>query len=182
MNRSKVRAFATIDAMVLIAAIGIGLAVIRLFSPAYYVWPHTPIPPPTWVEWSAFVIPAWAFYTMPVPAVLTLSVLALRARRPVSPVRLTFGDAGVVAALGASVAITAGVVYFVLDLRITSWHETPFEYATYSAGVAVAAAWAGLAATGSWRSQRDWIDLLGRILGCYWMLLVPVVMCRCFAR
>ena len=37
------------------------------------------------------------------------------------------------------------------------------------AGSAVAAAWLGVALAGRWRRPEDWIDRLGRILGCGWI-------------
>ena len=37
------------------------------------------------------------------------------------------------------------------------------------AGLAVAAAWLGVALAGRWRRPEDWIDRLGRILGWGWI-------------
>ena len=46
-----------VDAMILVAATGAGLAVVRTWAPSYYAWSYKPAPPPTWLEWSAFVLP-----------------------------------------------------------------------------------------------------------------------------
>jgi hypothetical protein len=177
----KPRNLTLIDAMILVAAIGIGLAVIRTWSPPHYTWQYTPIPPPTWLEWSSFVLSAWAFYLAPMPAVFSLAVLILRALHPRPPLRAAFAQAGSAAALGSAVAIASGVAFFLLDLRNPSGHELPFEYTTYSAGVAVAGVWVVLASAGIWRPHRDWVDVLGRVLGVYWILMIPVVLLRTFS-
>jgi hypothetical protein len=182
LENTKPRRLTLVDAMILVAATGIGLAVIRTWSPEYYTEQHTPIPPATWLEWSSFVVSAWAFYLAPIPAAWSLAVLILRALHPRPPLRAAFAHAGSAAALGSAVAIASGVTYFLLDLRNPSWHDLPFEYTTYSAGIAVAAVWVVLASAGTWRPHRDWVDVLGRALGVYWILMVPVVLLRSFSR
>lgn len=182
MESPKPRRLTLVDAMILVAATGIGLAVIRMWSPAFYTWQYTPIPAPTWLEWSSFVLSAWAFYLAPMPAVWSLAVLILRTLHPRPPLRAAFARAGSAAMLAAAVAIASGVAFLLLDLRNPSWHEMPFEYTTYSAGIAVAAVWVVLAAAGIWRAHRDWVDVLGRALGVYWILMIPVVLFRSFSR
>ena len=38
----------------------------------------------------------------------------------------------------------------------------------------VAGAWLTLAASGHWRSERSWIDRLGRALGTYWLAYIGI--------
>ena len=181
MESSPARKPTLVDAMILVAATGIGLAVIREWSPRYYTWPYSPIPPPTWLQWSVVVLSHWAFYVVPMPAAWCLAVLILRALGPRPPLRAAFAQAGSAAALGSGVATAAGVCHFLLHLKNASWHDLPFEYTTYSEGIAVIAVWVMLALTGTWRARHDWVDLLGRVLGCYWILMFPVVWFRTFA-
>jgi hypothetical protein len=39
--------------------------------------------------------------------------------------------------------------------------------------MAVAAAWLLLAASGRWRSEPGWLDGLGRVLGTFWIAIIP---------
>src|SRR5262249_47713197 len=39
-------------------------------------------------------------------------------------------------------------------------------------GAAVLGAWATLLASGRWRCEASWIERLGRVLGCFWIMLV----------
>ena len=171
-----------VDAMILVAATGVGLAFIRAWSPVFYTFPYTPIPPPTWIEWSSFVVPAWAFYLMPLPAAWSLATVAIRSLHPRPPLRLAMIQAGSAAMISASLAIALGLLYLLTDSRLRSWHLGPFEYATYSAGVAVGAVWVVLASGGIWKAERTWVDRLGRVLGVYWLMMIPLVLIRPFSR
>lgn len=181
METRKPRTFTMVDAMVLITATALGFGAIRAWSPKFYTYQYTPIPPPTWVEWGSFKTSAWAFYLMPMPAALTFATLVLRSLKPRPPLRVAFSRGGSAAVIAATTAISLGFAYLMLDRRRPSWHEMPFEYTTYSAGVAVGAVWAVLAAAGLWTTERDWVDRFGRILGTYWLAMVPVVLFRTFS-
>ena len=41
-------------------------------------------------------------------------------------------------------------------------------------GIAIAACWVLLFPGGRWRTERSWIDLLGRILGVYWLAMIVI--------
>ena len=45
-------------------------------------------------------------------------------------------------------------------------------------GLAVAAAWVGLALSGRWRHRVDWLDEFGRALGVFWIVAGMVWACR----
>jgi hypothetical protein len=88
--------------------------------------------------------------------------LILRARQPRPPVRDLLRQPGTVAGL----AVVFGFVW------VTGWlHRLFFGRLTdaivpaIAAGATVALAWAGLALTRSWESERSWVDRLGRLLG-----------------
>jgi hypothetical protein len=176
------RVFTLLDAMVFVAATAVGLAVIRTCSPVYYTWQYTPIPPPTWVNWSSVVFSHWSFYLSPLPAAWALAVLILRLRAPRPTLHRVFRQPGLVASCAVVLCVLAGVAHYLADLHRPSYHEWPFEYTTYSAGCAVGAVWLVLWLGGRWRAERSWIDRLGRGLGAYWISMVPLVIFCSFVQ
>jgi hypothetical protein len=177
-----VRRFSVLDAMILVAATAVGFAGIRAFSPAFYSYQYTPIPPPPWLNWSAVVLSNWAFYLSPLPAAWTLAALVLRLRPPRPPLRRLMRQPGAVAVFAAMMLILVGVIHYLLDLHNPSLHGVPFEYTSFSLGCGVGAAWWILALSMRWRAERSWIDRLGRVLGAYWIVMVPVILFRTYGQ
>jgi len=164
--------------MILVAATAGGLGGIRTCSPEFYTYQYTPIPPPQWLNWSAITFPHWAFYVSPLPMAWTLAALVLRLRSPRPSMRRLMHQPGAVASTAATMMILIGAIHYLLDLHKASWHETPFEYTVFSLGCGVGAAWLILALGMCWRAERSCIDRLGRVLGVYWIAMVPLVLFR----
>ena len=176
------RRFSVLDAMILVAATALGFGGIRTYSPAFYSYPYTPIPPPSWLSWSAVVLSNWAFYLSPLPAAWTLAALVLRIR-PLRPsMRRLMRQPGTVALLAATILIPLGVVHYLLDLHSSSWHDVPFQYTSFSLGCGVGTAWLMLALSMRWRAERSWIDRLGRVLGAYWIGMVALILFRTYGQ
>jgi hypothetical protein len=55
----------------------------------------------------------------------------------------------------------------------TIYNSAYFAVSAFAISVAVAAAWLLLAVGGHWRSEPHWLDRLGRILGIYWIAIIP---------
>lgn len=173
-----------VDAMILVAATGAGLAIVRAWAPSYHAWSYDPTPPPTWLEWAAFVLPSWADYLAPIPAAWTLATLTLGLLRPRPPFRTTCLQFGKSAVVAATVAIALNFVYLILHVWTmrSAYHEMAFVYTTHSAGVAVGAVWLVLALGGVGKAEPTWIDRWGRALGVYWLLMMPLQVLSLFVR
>jgi hypothetical protein len=177
-----VRRFSVLDAMILVAATALGLGGIRGCSPEFYSYQYTPIPSPPWLRWLAVVLSNWAFYLSPLPAAWTLAALVLRLRSPRPPLRRLMRQPGTVAGVAATILILIGVVHYLLDLHNPSLHDVPFEYTSFSLGSGVVAAWSVLALSMRWRAERSWIDRLGRVMGAYWIGMVPLMIFNTYVQ
>jgi hypothetical protein len=112
----------------------------------------------------------------------------LRLRDPWPRRRRSFGQPGIVACLaawagaawgGLAMVITFGLSQTQPGVNVTNWgsmgafRSWACEFLALQmmgmAGLAVAAAWLGVALAGRWRRPEDWIDRLGRILGWGWI-------------
>jgi hypothetical protein len=177
-----VRRFSVLDAMILIASTAVGFAGIRACSPAFYSYQYTPMTPPPWLNWLAVVLSNWAFYLSPLPAAWTLAALVLRLRSPRPPMRRLMRQPGAVAVFAATMLILIGVVHYLLDLHNPSSHDVPFQYTSFSLGCGVGSAWWILVLGMRWRAERSWIDRLGRVLGAYWVGMVPLILFRTYGQ
>ncbi len=178
-----IRRFSVLDAMILVAATAVGFAGIRGCSPEYYTWPYTPIPPLPWLNRSAVTLAHWAFYVSPLPAAWTFTALVPRLRSPRPSMPRLMRQPGAVASSAATMLILMGAIHYLVDLRNTaSWHDTPIELTVFSLGCGVASAWLILALGRHWRAEPSWIDRLGRVLGVYRIVMVPIMILRTFGQ
>jgi hypothetical protein len=187
VTRQPERRFSLLDAMILIAATAVGLAIARRWTQLadvtrLFLSPDEG-PLPVLASLTRRIVLSW-----PVVAMWTLALVALRLRRPRPRGRRLFAPAGVVACLVA--AVVMGLEFAqVVFIETEDWIQYPhprhtaarwgeFEYraihttATTSIGMAVAAAWVALALARRWRSERSWIDGAGRVVGSLWILLL----------
>ncbi len=211
MTAQPVREFTLVDAMILIAAVAVGFAGIRAegtdhyhLRPAYALNPlshrtfvgggsfggNVGLPseqlPPQWLSlvfhWSGIVKQA-----APVVAVLSLSLIVIRFRRPRPRFRRLIRQPGLVAGLAmlAVLGINAllGSVQILLAATDQSKMTDPKFYANFSflacqmlrpgmVGMAVLAAWLVLKVSGRWRREPGWVDSAGLALGWVWVGLL----------
>jgi hypothetical protein len=176
------------DAMILIAASGAGLAVFQLVSKGVLGGPY---------QWSRLIVRPLGGWTpgqalvrlvellgpsLPFAAAWTCVIPLLRLRAPRPSIRRVLRQPGTVACLasiiGALWATTAlletlGVLVVTRGRQIGDGWLFHFvvEEIFPDMGLAVAAAWFGQAIAGRWRPVPDWVDRLGRVLGCYWIIV-----------
>ena len=172
-SRHSGRRFSLLDAMVLIAATAAGLALDRV------VWSDAPV-------WN---VAAWkdcrdlaangVVLSVPVAAMWTIATLALHLCPPRDRVRLLLRRLG----MSACCAATCGLVLGGGLAICAMWRGT----ATFSsnlvlgfglpmmAGSAVTAVWTLSLLAGGYRAASDWIDRLGRLIGLYWVMSIPVL-------
>ena len=176
MSPSTSRKFTVLDAMVLIVAVAIGLALIRIL-----LWDEGGVP--SWSE-GLFVDAYW-LNEMFVPIAFTVSVaLTLRRmRRPRPRLRRVFRLPG--AACSMTVAIFIVSLLFILLGLLGPDYLDPrmriddrpgaafFGLLAFSAfllpGVLIVAVWMILWPNGCWRSEMSWVDRARRVLGIYFI-------------
>lgn len=194
-NTRQQRRFTLADAMALVAAVAVGLALSRVWtrfeherimctSPlASYTGPLVRLSPVTF----------WAVQYWPVVAALSPTLLALRTRRPRPTWRRLFAPPGVTAYAAATIAIALEGLTNVLWILCRSFSSFPWEgikldrisvlhltlatinaLSSMTAGIAVAAAWGSTALFGRWRPESSWIDRAGRVVGLFSLELIPI--------
>lgn len=170
-----------VDGMILVAATALAFAVARpalLGRPAPLVIVLAVVPS---------LLIAW-----------TLAVLALRLRQPRPSLRALMRQPGFTAIAAASAALAVAAVPFAAVLVYRWFHPVPtirvftidrwvairrstvewlpivLVHSAAFVGPAVAGGWLHLAASGRRRTERGWIDPLGRFLGAIWVAAAGV--------
>jgi hypothetical protein len=172
------RRFTLVDAMVLIAASGIGFVMVREYLDHLY-GRHVALTPPHnfqidyWWRYATFLVRIFA--PLATSLSLALWVPRLKSPRP-GRVRLLM-QPGMI----ASTAVVVGTILFLIKVLTNAvflhWSATGVSrlqdlwliHLPYS-GELVAVTWILLLATGRWRSESSWIDRAGRVLGVYWIV------------
>ena len=152
------------DAMILVAASALGLALARMYLPRFFPsfggvafgqligstpWSATLSRSDVLVTILVMVLGASILFTL----CGTLAFLIVRLRRPRPPLRDVALQPGVVACWAILIA-------FCVEQVAPSLLVYP---------VAIPLAWAALAMSGRWRPEPGWIDRLGRLLGICWI-------------
>ncbi|MFI5457030.1 MAG: hypothetical protein ACHRXM_16415 [Isosphaerales bacterium] len=178
MHTSIPRKFTLVDAMVLIAAVGVGFVLIReyldnpLVRRVLWLVSH---------DWALSTL--WRLGTVlsgmlaPLAVALSLALWILRFRQPRPVLRRVFRQPGMVACSAAVIETSM----FVLKALFSEYYL--FQKAGMMPqlthlwiirlpwnGEVVAVAWMLLWLSGSWRSEPSWIDRAGRVLGVYWVV------------
>jgi hypothetical protein len=198
------RRFTLLDAMVLIAATALALAIARQYTIAVLSIDLGPLG-----LFSKIVLTSYlslvAIMPFPLAWSLALFVLGLwRTRRPRG--ELT-SEPGIVASGAVALVVLirfAGFLSLLLRtiykskaysiLHLTIWESLTipfnrlakgwitaiadysgpyFSTTAFGASSAVAVAWLLLVASDRWRPQRHWLDRAGRLLGAFWIAIIP---------
>jgi hypothetical protein len=181
--RTERRHFLISDALILIAAFGAGMgwmfALIRSPDPRLELFFDLSS---TWrLLWSV-AIDAYSI-GVPIMAMLTLGILAVRLRRPRPILRHLRREPGVVACLAATVGWWAQTIWITIVKLAEcarggsseTWADTARYYLMglpeFDVGLYVGIAWATQWFTGNWRPTNSWADRLGRAAGVIWILI-----------
>ncbi len=196
------RRFRVSDAMVLITATAVGLAVFKAYYGVTWVYWGPPFGFATrfigWVNglWSCLVLAS------PFAMAWTLAIFGLRLGRPRPRWRRLIRQPGFVAGLMAATVLVFRLSGFATmywrvgsDPALAVWNprldrpkgcivagnpgllafDTDHFLGTMAMiGLAVALTWMLMLACGRWRPERSWIDRAGRVLGWFWIATLPL--------
>ena len=194
MGSQHGRRFRVSDAMILIAVMAVGLALMRRFSPEEYLIPYQPgldvmnqdptaqLSPKLWANWALTTIIHRSCYAYPLVGIMTLAVLALRFRHPRPRLGRLMRQPGTVAGLAAATGLGTAVCEQILfSLKSNIYTYDPYFLPWYVIGHAVGTSWIILALGGRWRPESSWIDRAGCVLGVLWASMVPLSVLRSLA-
>jgi hypothetical protein len=191
-ERDGVRRFTISDGMILVAALGVGLAWTAKLVP--YMFKASPVGGGIGVPQLAGWEPLFkaTILAMPTLMVLTLTMPILRFRGPRPPWRRLAGQPGVTATLAGLLTIFACAGLYFGTAAVYSRPVLPNWRAMLTVeffvemvevlmiaapliGLAVASAWASLLWQRRWRCEASWVDRLGRAVGVGWVGMIPVM-------
>jgi hypothetical protein len=181
--KADCRPFRLSDAMILIAAVGVGTAwlvsVIHTHDERGYI-PESfdASTPMNLLRSLAYGVRG---YLPPILAWLSVGITVIRLRRPRPGVRRIGRRPGAVACLVALASWWLGAIWSTItgicqrieadrlgDWAASVWFELT-DYPTPAAGLCVAASWSALWLAGAWRPCPCWIDRIGRAVGSAWV-------------
>ena len=169
------------DAMILMVALAVGLAVARIPLSHIGQWFAliTPTRQPFWMDWwteiagrrggfrfLVFQGCVQLLYCFIVP--LTPALMVARLRRPRPPLRRVAFQPGFVA-----LSLTAIIGLIDVDLTFFALVAFPPMVEMVLPGAAVLASWMILVALGRWHPEAGWIDRSGRLVGAFWLAMIP---------
>jgi hypothetical protein len=168
----KSRPFSLSDAMSLIIALALGLAVAR---PAIALIENAVrlVPQNHFRTMAGAIQLAWILNTIVLSFLFFLlpTFLILRLKRPRAPLRSIIGQPGF-AACAVSVAVVLALLP--IELLPAGLARQIMEItAPVLMTTAAPLAWLSLIATRRWDPEPSWIDRLGRIFGGLWMVAFP---------
>ena len=178
------RKFTVLDALLLIAAVAIGLAWTKYYNDCKNEYDSTYIEGerPPYVRGIEAVLSCTIGLSHCV-AVVTIVLLLLRFFGPRVRFRRLVCQPGVVAGGAVLLAVLVGMIdpaVYRIRTNFTDFNYANVcnlsDYFTLSSGnasLAVASAWILLGASGRWRGGNDWIDRFGLALGLFWLVIGP---------
>lgn len=195
-DRTGSRRPTLLDGMILVAATAVGLALAREetgWTLRHYLMPWRAIP----LEWVGTAVYDLVLATLPLPAAWSAGLLLIRLIGPRPALRRLTVQPGAVALLAVGLALASRLAGLaVLTARVwlagpspgiqgSLWSIPRLSLAIVdsvhvssgwarSLSVAVLVAWSLLALGGRWRPEPSWIDRAGRLLGAYWVAVVPI--------
>lgn len=169
-SRRPLRPFSISDGMLVVAAVGGGIALTDLWQR------ELAEELPTFITnggWSTANRTRFAGYAISALIPASLAVLALRLRRPRPRIWLMARQPGTIACLSSTLAIVAETVAAPLNLRTMGGLTSPLLVAAWywppSVCAVVLASWLILALSRRWRSHGDWVDRAGMLVGVGWI-------------
>lgn len=185
MPRTTPRPFNLGDLMALVATVAVGFALQRWVTASIH---HGLSMQPANSRWSTVYLGSWVdILCLGKPSqyawAATLGLVACRWRRPRPPARRLLRQPGAVACLAVVAATPLGFALYWAqvglhvadpDSPLFLRNNLAWDAAARWAAPAVVGSWVALALGGRWSPERSWLDRAGRILGCFWMIHLPI--------
>ncbi len=193
MAPKRCRAFTLLDLLLLIAAVGLGLAWTRHYQHTEQGFESYPVPDEVggfvparfFPNYRLAVILWWIVGLYHCVAVVTMALLALRLRRPHARLRRLTCQPGTVACAAVTLAVCVEMIEQIPSAiqsyllggqpwwdvgHLAYWDmDGPYE------SVAVAAVWLLMVSSRRWKREPGWIDGFGIILGAFWLITPPII-------
>jgi hypothetical protein len=160
------RRFQLWDGMVLIAAIGGGLALGKMVFAEHY--PKWPIPPEFHLHYA---IACGHSAAVPGLTALSIAYFPIRLRRPRPTLVQIMVQPGFVACFTSSAGVLGLVAMFSREARLS----VLAEFLSLFIGMGVAMQWFVLWSGGWLKPEPGWIDRMGRLLGLCWIAMPCVL-------
>jgi hypothetical protein len=161
-QRPVCRRFQLWDGMVLIAAIGVGLALGKMvFSERYPKWP---IPPEFHLHYA---IACGHSAAVPGLTALSIAYFPIRLRRPRPTLVQIMVQPGFAACVTSTATILGLGAWFISETALS----VLAEFLPIIIGMGVAMQWFVLWSSGWWKPEPGWIDRMGRLLGLCWIAM-----------
>ncbi len=184
------RRFRLLDAMILVAAMGLACGITQSLSyatggsiswtailAAIYKMPNGL---PKFLEISAGLL----ILALPFAGMLSLAVIPVRLIGPRPRCARVARQPGITAMWAAGLGIALSAVQIGIAASIGTGFASGYReiIALHSClsypGMAVLGTWASLVLARRWRSEKSWVDRMGRVLGFFWILVgvfVPII-------
>jgi hypothetical protein len=190
------RRFRLSDAMILIAATGMGFGVLAWLSRStdgelswWNLWSEVSIVfqnsgRGSLAEGILYLCAEVASLMSPLVAMWTLALLPIRLIAPRPRLRRIACQPGWIAVCAACSALAAIGLQMIGVVLVggTDIASAPtivadiFMYSPMFLGMAVAASWMTLCVGRRWRADRSWVDRSGRAVGCFWIVAAIALM------
>jgi hypothetical protein len=191
------RRLTIVDGVVMTASMAVALSISRLYTQVVLEFPGWGLRP----GMSLMEVWYWVYrrncMLLVSSIILAAALLALRMRQPRPRFRRLMRQPGTVACWAIVFVVVLrglGVLEGTVLARIAGlkWHQLVFDldgidWGYYPALVfseaenvapqmclAVAVSWVLLLVSGQWRPEPSWIDRMGRALGMYYVLMIPI--------
>jgi hypothetical protein len=186
---SERRSFTVLDAMILIATVGISIWIgleklVPVITTAIQVVDQYRTVRLA-IHWARLVLlgPVQPFLGV---WTVGLLVLHLKHLRPLyRRLALAFEPGFVACCVAVMGMLLAGPTYLInlrrnltpglpMSVKIQFWLGQALTCGKAEPGIAVLAAWVTLALCKQWRPRPDWLDRLGRAIGMLWIAMIPI--------
>jgi hypothetical protein len=176
MPSQTIRKFTIVDAMLLIMATAIGIALVRAILPNISAMIMSILAdlvhPPK--QGQSATSDAWIVALLagsPLLAAWTVALLLARLGRPRPHLRRVLRQPGAVACAVATLAMAVDATWIIpMWVSFSSPLKIAFDFVYHAdVGSAVLGGWAVLVLSSRWRPEPSWIDRAGRITGAIWI-------------
>ncbi len=178
MPKPSKRRFLISDAMVLIAATAVGIALTKAIMPDF-----TALSLSAGGALSRFLQIEYVLNcVVPTLFAWTIALLLLRLRQPRPRRGRVFLQPGAAACAAAIIAstVSAGLTMVIWAMGSRIIHFYNVVSATHVAGYAILGAWLVLILSEKWRPDHRWIDRAGTVIGAIWIVVTIVSWARLF--